>query len=170
MFDTGVSTPAVNLTLFSTAGDSIGKYQGLEPRTFEPGTAVYAVAGGPEMDVGYGLLTWTDSENKGQSLRVVVQTSFLGWPTTQSKYNLESSEKREGSASDAAGERRERGDVGRVAFKAKVSSEPARKVVRVRHVQTAPRAKPIQVKIRPPRVRRVELRRKPTKDRISPRR
>ncbi|MDI3289269.1 hypothetical protein [Polyangium sp. 15x6] len=50
--------PPMDLVLYSSTGQVLGKYYGLAPRTYEPGKATYWVSEGAQRNVGYGLLGW----------------------------------------------------------------------------------------------------------------
>ncbi|MDI1476475.1 hypothetical protein [Polyangium sp. y55x31] len=169
--DKGASMPAVDLVLYTAAGDRISNHEGLEPRMLDAGTAVYPVAGGPAMDVGYGVLTWKDPDKGIQSESVMVQASFAGWPSEGGKYPLETGNKRARFDADAPRERHGREAMSPAPSKAKAASASA-----PAEANHAPRLRPARrtntapERIRPARSRRIEFPRKTGQSRAMPKR
>ncbi|MDC3960983.1 hypothetical protein [Polyangium jinanense] len=50
--------PSMDLILYTSTGEVLGKYDGLAPRTYAPGKATYWVSDGPTRSVEYGVLGW----------------------------------------------------------------------------------------------------------------
>jgi hypothetical protein len=160
--DKGAPIPAVDLSLYKTSGEHISEHRGLAPRLLDPGKAVYAVAGGPEADVGYGVITWTDANGVVQSEKVGVQTNFLGWPSEGGSYPLETGEKRAS---------REREVIERAPAKAKAEITPApARTIRAPRPRLTPRANAAQDRARPSAPRHVVLSRRTGRGHVAAKR
>jgi hypothetical protein len=50
--------PTMDLVLYGSTGEILGKYTGLQPRVYALGKATYPVVDGASRNVAYGVLSW----------------------------------------------------------------------------------------------------------------
>ncbi|MDI1476476.1 hypothetical protein [Polyangium sp. y55x31] len=72
--------PKMDLVLYTSTGQVLGKYYGLAPRTYAPGKATYWVSEGATRNVVYGVLGWQGLSGY-HTQKIPAESAEIGLPT-----------------------------------------------------------------------------------------